>query len=81
MRKMNINGVPYLWKPLSFANPTGTVGISIIVAYPENQPLADPIFLIDNNGTDPFGGFSYATWVPTKNVHFQDAKEGEKVTW
>ena len=81
MRKMTINGIPYLWKPLSFTNPDKTVGISIIVAYPDNEPDAKPLYLVDNNGTDPFGGFSYAQWVPTKDVHFEDTTEGQPTTW
>ena len=80
MRKLMINGIPYLWKPLSFTNPNARVGISIIVAFPENEPDADPLFLIDNNGTNPFGHTSYAQWVPTMAVHFEDAGE-RPTTW
>ena len=81
MRKMIIGGVPHLWKPLSFTSPDGLTGVSVIVAYPENEPTASPVFLIDNNGTDPFGRMGHAMWLPTNEVHFQDAGEGEKVTW
>jgi hypothetical protein len=80
MRKMTINGVPHLWKPLSFTNPEATVGISIIVAFPENMPNAYPIFLIDNNGTNSLGSMSYAVWIPTTSVHFSDA-DGQQTTW
>ena len=81
MKKMTINGVPYLWKPLSFTSPDAMRGISIIVAFPENEPDAAPLFLIDNNGTNPFGHMSYAQWVPTNDVHFEDSKEGQQTSW
>ena len=81
MKKLMINGIPYLWKPLQFTNPDKTLGKLIIVAFPEHDPDAEPIFLIDNNGENPFGGYSFATWVPTKDVVFNDPKEGQEVTW
>jgi hypothetical protein len=55
-------------------------GISVMVAFPENEPDAAPLFLIDNNGTNPFGHVSYAVWVPTNDVHFEDASE-RPTTW
>ena len=81
MRKMTINGIPYLWKPLSFTNPDATRGFDVVVAFPENGPDATPLFLIDNNGLNPFGHMSYAQWVPTKDVHFEDHKEGQPTSW
>jgi hypothetical protein len=80
MRKMIINGVPYLWTPLSFTSPDGNTGVSIIVAYPENEPDARPLYLIDNNGTDPFAQMSYAVWLPAFGVKFEDANN-RPVTW
>ena len=80
MRKMMINGIPYLWKPLSFTSPDAMRGISVMAAFPENEPDAAPLFLIDNNGTNPFGHVSYAVWVPTNDVHFEDASE-RPTTW
>lgn len=72
MRKMYIKGVAYTCKPLSFLNPTGTVGSELIVAWPDHDPEARPLFLIDNNGTNPFEEFSYASWVPAPGVQFKD---------
>jgi hypothetical protein len=78
---MMISGIPHLWKPLSFTSPDGKRGMAIMVAFPENDLSADPVYLIDNNGTDPFGDFGHAVWAPTMLVSFRNPIEGEKVTW
>ncbi len=80
MRKMIINGITCLWTNLSWSNPDNTVGCSIMVAYPENDPRAAPIFLIDNNGENLLGGFSHAVWMPTQSVQFVEPG-GLPVTW
>ena len=80
MNKMTINGIPYLWRSLSYTSPNGNSGGYLVVAYPENDPGAPPIFLIDNNGTVPFGGMSWANWIPTNDVTFEEPN-GRKVTW
>jgi hypothetical protein len=81
MRKLMINNVPYVWRSLSYQHPDGNSGGEIIIAFPENEPDATPLFLIDNNGTDPFASFGYANWMPAFGVHFRDLKEGEPVSW
>jgi hypothetical protein len=78
---MMINGVRYLWASLSFSNPDKTTGGSIMVAYPEHDPKASPVFLIDNNGENPFASISYANWLPAPSVHFVDPVKGQPVTW
>lgn len=80
MRKMFINGVPYLWKPLSFKSPDGKTISEITVAYPELCP-GEPMFLIDNNGENPFGAFSVAHWIPVQGIEFRNPGNDEKVTW
>jgi hypothetical protein len=80
MRKMLINGNPYLWMTLSYEQPDGMAGGSLMVAYPENEPDA-PLFLIEDNGTNPLAGFSYANWLPAHGVSFVDRAAEEPVTW
>jgi hypothetical protein len=80
MRKMVINGVPYLVKVLLWNHPDNTGSSSILVCYPQGEPDAAPLFLIDNNGTNPFAEFSFANWLPAPGVHFEDPA-GRPVTW
>ena len=80
MRKLIIRGIAYLCKPLSYEQPNQKAGGALIIAYPEHDHSAEPLFLVDNNGLNPFAEYSYAVWMPAQHVKFVDPDD-RQTSW